>query len=202
MGKGQSAGIDAGQYTQCDKGHLVGWNHPQERRRPVRFWPTAPVRRWTVRSWSKWLCAARGCAVCRFEFAYMAARRQEWAGARPVRRLSCSHNGGSPCAGATAGHRTAGHRRQVHGRENGGLLADELEAETLVCLGYPFHPAEAGQASSGPSARAEDADVDRAGRARCTPVIASGWRTPAVACDRPALARVADHDLKPLKRRG
>ena len=21
------------------------------------------------------------------------------------------------------------------------LLADELEAETLVCLGYPFHPA-------------------------------------------------------------
>ena len=83
--------------------------------------------------------AARGVRVARFEFPYMAKRREEGRRGpldrRPVllaawREAVLKLGGGS--------------RLVIGGKSLGGrmasLLADELEARGLVCLGYPFHP--------------------------------------------------------------
>jgi predicted alpha/beta-hydrolase family hydrolase len=83
--------------------------------------------------------AARGVRVARFEFPYMAKRREEGRRGpldpRPVllatwRDAVLKLGGGS--------------RLVIGGKSLGGrmasLLADELEARGLVCLGYPFHP--------------------------------------------------------------
>ncbi|ABP79518.1 conserved hypothetical protein [Stutzerimonas stutzeri A1501] len=206
MGKGQSAGIDAGQYTQCDKGHLVGWNHPRgvaSASLILAHGAGAPMdspfmEQMAVR------VAARGVAVCRFEFAYMAARRQGM-GRRPP----------SPQAQLLAQWREvhALVRQQatgplaIGGKSMGGrmasLLADELEAETLVCLGYPFHPA--GKPDKPRVAHLQglrtptlivqgerDAlgDRERVAQYPLSPAIALHWLA------------AADHDLKPLKRSG
>ena len=86
--------------------------------------------------------AARGITVCRFEFAYMAARRMG-GGRRPP----------SPQAQLMAQWRDvhAVVRQQatgplaIGGKSMGGrmasMLADELGVNALVCLGYPFYPA-------------------------------------------------------------
>lgn len=86
------------------------------------------------------LLAARGIAVLRFEFPYMAERRLG-GGKRPP----------NPQAQLLESWRQvyAAVREQVPGRlaiggkSMGGrmasLLADELGADALVCLGYPFH---------------------------------------------------------------
>lgn len=81
--------------------------------------------------------AARGVRVARFEFPYMAARRQ--AGKRgapdrqPVlldtwRRVVAELGGDVAIGGKSMGGRMA------------SLVADELNVRALVCLGYPFHP--------------------------------------------------------------
>jgi len=82
---------------------------------------------------------ARGTRIVRFEFPYMAKRREEGKrGAldrRPVLlgtwRERIEALGGGP-------------RLAIGGKSLGGrmasLLADEVEARALVCLGYPFHP--------------------------------------------------------------
>jgi len=81
----------------------------------------------------------RGIRVVRFEFPYMAARRD--AGKRggpdrqPVlldmwRRVVDEHGGGG--------------RVCIGGKSMGGrmasMIADEVGARALVCFGYPFHP--------------------------------------------------------------
>jgi predicted alpha/beta-hydrolase family hydrolase len=83
--------------------------------------------------------AARGLRVARFEFPYMARRREGGKRGAPdppailrrrwldvVERL-----GGGP-------------RLVVGGKSLGGrmasMIADDVEARGLVCLGYPFHP--------------------------------------------------------------
>ena len=83
--------------------------------------------------------AARGFGVARFEFPYMAKRREEGRRGpldrRPVLldawRDALRELGGGP-------------RLVIGGKSLGGrmasLLADEVEARGLVCLGYPFHP--------------------------------------------------------------
>ena len=85
-------------------------------------------------------CRAR-VAVCRFEFAYGGATPRM--GERPP----------SPQAQLLAqwrevhalGATAATGPLAIGGKSMGGrmasLLADELEAEALVCTGYPFHPA-------------------------------------------------------------
>lgn len=84
--------------------------------------------------------AVRGVAVVRFEFPYMAARRQDG-----IRRPP------NPQAQLLDSWRQvyASVRRQVTGvlaiggKSMGGrmasMLADELGADALICLGYPFH---------------------------------------------------------------
>lgn len=82
--------------------------------------------------------AARGFRVARFEFPYMRARR---AGERrapdrePVLREAWK-SVVAECGG--------GSRLVIGGKSLGGriasLVADEVGARALVCLGYPFHP--------------------------------------------------------------
>jgi predicted alpha/beta-hydrolase family hydrolase len=82
--------------------------------------------------------AARGNRVVRFEFPYMQRRRAE-GGRRPPDRQprllghwrAVIEHVGAP-------------RLAIGGKSMGGrmasLLADEVGATALVCLGYPFHP--------------------------------------------------------------
>src|SRR5262249_28043115 len=81
--------------------------------------------------------AGRGVRVARFEFPYMAARRQgRKAGPdrEPVLRqawLRVIHHLGA--GGLVMGGKSMGGRMA-------SLVADEAAVRGLVCLGYPFHP--------------------------------------------------------------
>jgi predicted alpha/beta-hydrolase family hydrolase len=89
------------------------------------------------------LLAERGVATHRFEFAYMAARRQGGSRKPPPRaeRLMDEYR-------AAVAAMPAGATLLIGGKSMGGrvasLIADELFARQriagLVCLGYPFHP--------------------------------------------------------------
>jgi predicted alpha/beta-hydrolase family hydrolase len=89
------------------------------------------------------LLAERGIATCRFEFAYMAARRQGGSRKPPPRaeRLVDEYR-------AAVAALPAGAPLLIGGKSMGGrvasLVADELFAAKriagLACLGYPFHP--------------------------------------------------------------
>ncbi|WP_336507995.1 alpha/beta family hydrolase [Stutzerimonas stutzeri] len=146
----------------------------------------------------------RGIAVFRFEFAYMAERRmtgrrrppnpqaqllQQWREVyRSVRQQT---------AGVLA----------VGGKSMGGrmasLLADELQVDALVCLGYPFYAA----------GKPEKPRVAHLGELRTPTLIVQGERDAlgdreavGVYSLSPAIAlhwlAAADHDLKPLKKSG
>lgn len=92
------------------------------------------------------LLIERDLAVSRFEFSYMAARR-EGGSKRPPPRAETLTGEYIDAVKAIAGK----HKRQtliIGGKSMGGrvasLVADELYAggdiSGLVCLGYPFHP--------------------------------------------------------------
>lgn len=80
----------------------------------------------------------RGIRVVRFEFPYMAARREGKRGGpdrQPVlldswRRVVAELGGGE---GLFIGGKSMGGRMAT-------LVADELQVRGLVCFGYPFHP--------------------------------------------------------------
>lgn len=82
--------------------------------------------------------AAAGIKVLRFEFPYMARRREDGKRRPPDRQpilLDCWR---SVFASA------ASERIAIGGKSMGGrmasLIADEVGAAALICLGYPFHP--------------------------------------------------------------
>jgi predicted alpha/beta-hydrolase family hydrolase len=89
------------------------------------------------------LLAERGIATLRFEFAYLAGRRQGGSRKPPPKaeRLVDEYRAAVAAAGA-------GTPLVIGGKSMGGrvasLVADELHAAGqvagLVCLGYPFHP--------------------------------------------------------------
>jgi len=83
--------------------------------------------------------AARGIRVARFEFPYMAKRREggkRGAPDRPPILLARWKDAVESLGG--------GDRVVVGGKSLGGriasMIADEVGARGLVCLGYPFHP--------------------------------------------------------------
>ena len=86
------------------------------------------------------LLAARGVSVLRFEFPYMAARRAD-GGKRPpnpqAQLLECWRQVYAVVRGQVAGPLAIGGKSM--GGRMASLLADELQADALVCLGYPFH---------------------------------------------------------------
>lgn len=148
--------------------------------------------------------AARGIAVVRFEFPYMAARREDGRKRPPNPQ------------GQLLDHWRAVHaevRQQVTGqlaiggKSMGGrmasLLADELGVDALVCLGYPFYAA----------GKPEKPRVAHLAELKTPTLIiqgerdALGDRTTVGGYDLSPSIRLhwlasGDHDLKPLKASG
>lgn len=206
MGKGQLAGIDPDQYTHFAKGHSVCWDRPAGAASAtllLAHGAGAPMDSPFMAGIAARL-AARGLAVCRFEFDYMAERR-----------LSGRRRPPSPAARLLEEwrQRVAWVRQQttgplvIGGKSMGGrmasLVADELEVQALVCLGYPFHPA----------GKPDKPRVAHLAGLRTPTLIVQGERD--ALGDRPTVAgyalspqvevhwlAAADHDLKPLKRSG
>jgi uncharacterized protein len=89
------------------------------------------------------LLAERGIATLRFEFAYMAARRQAGRKKPPPKAERLMDEYRAAVDGVPTGAPLL-----IGGKSMGGrvasLVADELHAQGriagLVCLGYPFHP--------------------------------------------------------------
>lgn len=108
-----------------------------------------------------------GVHVVRFEFPYMARRRQEGRGGAPDRepvllarwREVVAALGGGP--GLFIGGKSLGGRMA-------SLVADELGVRGLVCLGYPFHP----------PGKAERTRTAHLGEIRTPTLIVQGERDP------------------------
>lgn len=84
---------------------------------------------------------ARGCLCLRFEFPYMAARREDGRRRPPNHqsKLLQTWREAVELAGVPAEQLVIGGKSM--GGRMASLLADELDVAGLVCLGYPFHPA-------------------------------------------------------------
>lgn len=86
--------------------------------------------------------AARGIRVLRFEFPYMAARREGKKSGAPDRQPVLLDSWRAAFAEARKQHPKAA--IAIGGKSLGGrlatMVADELNASSLVCFGYPFHP--------------------------------------------------------------
>ncbi len=85
--------------------------------------------------------AERGIRVARFEFPYMHARREGGKGGPPDRTPVLLESWRAAYAAVQV---EAAGRIAIGGKSLGGrmasLIADEVGAAGLVCLGYPFHP--------------------------------------------------------------
>ncbi len=145
--------------------------------------------------------AGRGIRVTRFEFPYMVKRRLD-GGRRPPDRadrlMACWRE-----VAAELG----GRRLVVGGKSMGGriasMIADEVGASGLVCLGYPFHPV----------AKPDRLRIEHL-RAIETPTLilqgerdALGSRAEVEGYPLASAIRIhwlpdGDHDLKPRKRSG
>jgi hypothetical protein len=146
--------------------------------------------------------AARGLRSARFEFPYMQKRRAAGARGAPDRepvlraawREAIDALGGGP-------------RLVIGGKSLGGriasLVADEVRARGLVCLGYPFHP----------PGRPEKLRTAHFAELRTPALIVQGTRDPFGTPDEvrryafaPAIRLVwiedGDHDLRPRKSSG
>jgi hypothetical protein len=147
---------------------------------------------------------ARGVALFRFEFAYMAERREGGRKRPPepaARLLQQWREAYEQVRQQAAGPLAVGGKSM--GGRMASLLADELGADALVCLGYPFHPA--GKPERRRTAHLADL--------RTPTLIVQGERD--ALGDRPRVEgyalsaaihlhwlTAADHDLKPLKSSG
>lgn len=81
----------------------------------------------------------RGIHVVRFEFPYMAARREGRKSGAPDRQAVLLDSWRRVIEEHGGGERVA-----IGGKSMGGrmasLIADEMHVRALVCFGYPFHP--------------------------------------------------------------
>ena len=109
--------------------------------------------------------AAAGWRVARFEFPYMARRREDGKRRPPDRESVLLQTWVTVIDALGAEHLVVG------GKSLGGrmasMVADEAQVRGLVCLGYPFHPP--GRPERTRTAHLEtaaNADADCAGRAR------------------------------------
>lgn len=148
--------------------------------------------------------AARGLAVLRFEFAYMAQRRSN-GGKRPpnpqVQLLDCWRAVYAQVRQQVTGPLAIGGKSM--GGRMASLVADELGADALICLGYPFYPA----------GKPEKPRVAHLAQLNTRTLIVQGERDalgnqPTVLGYRLSAAIemlwlvAADHDLKPLQKSG
>ena len=206
MSKGRGASIDWDQCAQWQGDGSWLWDYPSGEVRAtliLAHGAGAPMDSEFMQQMAHSL-AWRGVAVLRFEFAYMAARRlngikrppnpqaqllEQW---REVYTRVRQHVAG-PLA--------------IGGKSMGGrmasLLADELGADALVCLGYPFYAV----------GKPEKPRVAHLAELRTPTLIVQGERD--ALGDRHAVAgyelseairlhwlAAGDHDFKPLKSSG
>lgn len=150
------------------------------------------------------LLAERGVSVLRFEFPYMAARRAD-GGKRPpnpqAQLLECWRQVYRAVREQVAGPLAIGGKSM--GGRMASLLADELAADALVCLGYPFHavgkqdkPRVAHLAELCTPSLIVQGERDAMGSRE---TVAGYGLSPAIRLEWLA---AGDHDLKPLKASG
>lgn len=206
MSKGQSAGIDGDQYVQGENDGGWLWDRPAGETRAtliLAHGAGAPMDSEFMQEMAQSL-AARGIAVLRFEFAYMAARRLDGKKRPPNPQAQLLQQWREVYTRVR--QRVAG-PLAIGGKSMGGrmasLLADELEADALVCLGYPFYAV----------GKPEKPRVAHLAELRSRTLIIQGERD--ALGNREAVAAyplseairlhwltAADHDLKPLKSSG
>lgn len=147
--------------------------------------------------------AAKGGRSLRFEFPYMAARREDGRKRPPDRAPKLESAFIEFFAKATSG----GRRCFVGGKSMGGriasMVADDLGARGVICLGYPFHP----------PGKPEKLRTAHLQVMRTPTLILQGERDPFGKRDEPASFGLSDkvevmwipdgdHDLKPRKASG
>lgn len=209
MSNGQSPGIDGGQCVQLAKQRGWLWSPAQvmEGREPVTLilahGAGAPMDSGFMDEMAGYL-AAQGVSVLRFEFPYMAQRRTGGSKRPPNTQEQLLESWRDVWARVRP-HVTG--RLALGGKSMGGrmasLIADELQADALVCLGYPFHPA----------GKPEKTRVAHLAGLKTPALIVQGERdalgtreevegyTLSSAIELHWLA-TANHDLKPLKAAG
>ncbi|CAH0242930.1 hypothetical protein SRABI123_02937 [Pseudomonas sp. Bi123] len=206
MDKQHKASIDGDQWAQCVRDHGWLWNAasvPASATLILAHGAGAPMDSGWMSDMAARL-AAQGVNVLRFEFPYMAQRRVDGCKRPPnptPKLLECWRE-----VYAVVRRHVTG-RLAIGGKSMGGrmasLLADELGADALVCLGYPFYA------------------VGKPEKPRVEHLAALKTRTLIVQGERDALGNreaveaytlapgievfwlgAADHDLKPLKASG
>ncbi|MDR8014025.1 alpha/beta family hydrolase [Ectopseudomonas guguanensis] len=203
MSKGPSGFIDAG---QCEQGLPWLWDEPPQGAQAtliLAHGAGAPMDSPFMQAMAQGL-AARGVRVVRFEFAYMAQRRVDGRKRPPNPQAQLLQQWRE--VHAQVRQRVAG-PLAIGGKSMGGrmasLLADELGASALICLGYPFYAA----------GKPEKPRVAHLAELPTPTLIIQGERDAlgnreAVAGYRLSAAvtlhwlQAADHDLKPLKASG
>lgn len=206
MSKGQVAGIDGDQYVQGQGEGAWLWDRPLGETRAtliLAHGAGAPMDSEFMQNMTQSL-AERGVAVLRFEFAYMAARRLDGKKRPPnpqVKLLEQWREVYAQVRQQVAGPLAIGGKSM--GGRMASLLADELGADALVCLGYPFY-------AVGKPEKPRVAHLAEL----CTPTLIIQGERDALG-DRQAVAdytlsetiklcwlTAGDHDLKPLKSSG
>ena len=210
MINGQIAGIDGDQWAQCLKMRGWLWNAPQNQRDGgvgatliLAHGAGAPMDSGFMEEMAQRL-AGHGLGVLRFEFPYMAQRRSG-GGKRPPNPqavlLDCWREVHAQVRPLVAGPLAIGGKSM--GGRMASLLADELGADALVCLGYPFYAA----------GKPEKPRVAHLAELKTPTLIVQGERdalgnretvkgyelSPAIEL---CWLEAGDHDLKPLKASG
>lgn len=142
MSKRQAPSIDAGQWAQGQQPEAWLWDRPVGGVRAtliLAHGAGAPMDSVFMQEIAQ-LLAVRGIAVLRFEFAYMAARRLDGKRRPPNPQAKLLEQWRELYAAVR--QQVAG-PLAMGGKSMGGrmasMLADELGADALVCLGYPFY---------------------------------------------------------------
>jgi predicted alpha/beta-hydrolase family hydrolase len=206
MDKEHKASIDGDQWAQCLRDHGWLWNAavaPASATLILAHGAGVPMDSGWMNDMAARL-ADQGVNVLRFEFPYMAQRRAD-GGKRPPnpapKLLECWRE-----VYAVVRRHVTG-RLAIGGKSMGGrmasLLADELGADALVCLGYPFYAV----------GKPEKPRVEHLAALKTPTLIVQGERD--ALGDREAVEgyvlspsievfwlAAGDHDLKPLKASG
>ncbi|CAM3599095.1 alpha/beta family hydrolase [Pseudomonas wadenswilerensis] len=148
MSNGQLAGIDGDQWARLVESRGWLWNAPQNQGDGqhsgcliLAHGAGAPMDSGFMQEMAQRL-AEQGLGVLRFEFPYMAQRRMD-GGKRPpnpqAKLLDCWREVYAQVRPLVTGPLAIGGKSM--GGRMASILADELEADALVCLGYPFYAA-------------------------------------------------------------
>jgi predicted alpha/beta-hydrolase family hydrolase len=206
MDKQHKAGIDGDQWAQCVREHGWLWNAASKPGSPtliLAHGAGAPMDSGWMNDMAARL-ADQGVNVVRFEFPYMAQRRVD-GGKRPPnpapKLLECWREVYAVVRRHVTGPLAIGGKSM--GGRMASLLADELGADALVCLGYPFYAV----------GKPEKPRVEHLAGLKTRTLIVQGERD--ALGNREAVERyvlspsiemmwlvAGDHDLKPLKASG